>query len=645
MDDGMEQLLNQYPEEPVPVEETVIIKGIKNPVCCVILGFSTIKVIEEVLKLDKKILHVIVIEPSIPIFKQTLKRHFVGKYFKDKRFDFILGQKGPELRAEIYKLFAYSSPEVGARASTALVPEIIADPFVYGDAIESKIQERSGLIQDVIDASKQLFLSMGCSSDGFNRWEQTIRNKFNLMNCYKVNNLWGKFKNFPSLNREEIDKAYNGNEFENLKNLLNQTKDVPAIVLGAGPSMEDFIIQCKQHDLTNKAIVIACDAALKRLLKEGIRPHIVVRCERKLSHIFEGVEPKDTENIFYAAYPWTPPEFFDLFKDSFMLFRTNGVCIQTGLEHGLVNGGVSSANACLELAWMLGCKKIILSGIDLIMMDGKSHMDGTEVEFDINKSKEQGKWFDIKTNDGGMGTTIPVWYRCLGEYESSLKKYAETTGKDYVSNPTVYNTSLKGALINGTTISDWDSLIPLFDTNFDVINFIRSNLKKHDEKDIEKVVKQSDLNLELLKNAKKDLQKLFLFVDDSMINSLREEEKMIQQLKAHNSPEEFFKNIHNLRSSLVEVFTHSVREIDKFKSSYLTNKDFNDLIVDMCQLDLFQVENKCNSLENLQPTKHERLKTYIVLYYSLFKTFYYYIDQMICLMETGKAKMCVNQGL
>lgn len=588
--------LSDAGETPVPMEDHIQIKGLRNPVLAVILGFSNTNLLENILGLKKEIKHIIVIEPDLSVFHQTIKRFYIGHHLKNVKIDFLLGFTGAQLKAELFKAMTTSNEKVGSRASTSMSPEIITDPFVYGEKSIKGTKEAQELISMVTDVAKQVFLAMGCSSDSFSRWEQTLRNKINLKEKYKI------------------------------KPLFNQFSGIPAIVLGAGPSMDEFIEYYKANDIQNKAVLIACDASLRKLLQHNIRPHFVTRCERKLSLIFDGVKKEDTKGIYYAAYPWTPPEFIGLFEETFILYRNNGVCKWSGIDHGEVNGGVSSANAAMELAFNLGCRDIIMAGIDLCFIGEKSHTEGTEVEFDIEKSKPL--WTEIDSNNGKKVTTIPVWYRCLNEYEMSILKY---TGLD--KKTTIINTSVEGAKINGAIARPWNDLGPLFDSNFEIREKIES-LKQTPTIEERRIWDENvKKTRELLTVFRKDLKKLFLNLDDTMENSSREELKTLNQLKSHTNPTEFFNNVESLKKSLRTLYENPCNQIDKIKTKYLTDKFLNDVLIDMCQLDVFQSENRCNSLKNVVSIDHERMKSYVGISNGLFRILDYYAEKLLTILE------------
>jgi len=597
--------LEKAPEEPVPVEDDVQVRGVKNPLCAVILGFGTSRVVEEILKLRKTVSHIIIIEPSLNRFHATLRRHFCAQILNDKKIDFLLGVPDSEIQHHIYQAFTRFDEKEGSRAQTCLKPEIIPDPFVYSSKGVMGEVATKALTEKILAAATSVFQSMGCASDTFNRWIQTQKNFDTLQEAYS------------------IDKAY------------KKFSDMPHIVVGAGPSMEDFIKECKEKDLTKKACIIACDASLRRLLKEGIRPHFVTRCERKLTAIFDGVKKEDTNDIYYVSYPWCDVEFTKMFKNNVMVYRANGICNWTGYKHAELNGGVSSANAGLQLAYELGAKEIVITGIDLCFIDNASHVPGTKVEFDIEKSRPL--WKEVKTNEDKVATQIPVWKRCHGEYENSIIKYKRNRKLN------VYNTSLKGAVIAGTTVKPWDDLSSLFKKDVFPIARLKKHLYKFGDKEKKNFEGRKETAINYLNQLLKDLKEVFASLDDSLNNNMREEVKCMNQLKALYEPKEYFRMLGDVTKSLKEVYGSPAKVVDDFKGKYYTNKLFTQLISDTLQLDIFKAENKVRSMRNLMPDEHERMKQYIFLHAQVFRLIEYYARETKALLEGQKMKLTWEQ--
>jgi len=562
------------------------------------VGFASDAIIRFILKTEKLVKHVIVIEPELGVFHATIRRHYVADLLKDKRFDFLIGVPFAELAPTLFKIFGDFNNSLGSRPSTCQAPEIIADPFLYGPGKRRSSEELSQYTYIITDTVKQLFTSMGCAADSYARVLQTLRNEKNLIESYKINGLYNKFPK------------------------------VPAIIVGAGPSLEEFLVYAKENELDKKSLIIACDAALRRLSQEGIRPHIVVRCERKYTQIFDGVDKEMTKDVFYAAYPWTPPEFFELFDEKFMLFRNNGICKWTALEHAEVNGGVSACNAALELAFNLGCENIFLTGIDLCFVGEKSHASGTVLEFDLKKSKP--KWSKVKTNSGDEATTIPIWHRCLCEYVQALVKYQ---GKR--AGTLVFNTSKNGAEIFGAEYKPWNDLTKYFKREYSLTKLIKDYAKEVGHAEKLAFEKSKARHIEYLKDFLKETQRLFLFLDDALTTAIREEHKIISQLKCHVEPAGFWKNVDTLSSSMGEIYRASCDQIDQYKTRFYPDITFSNLLLDLCQLDLFTTENKANTIQNTMKLGHERMKYYIAIHKNLFKIFEYYAREILDNLQNG----------
>lgn len=603
----MAAMITPVPAQEIAIDEDVTVTGLKNPIFLVIIGLSTLRVLEAAKKIQKQITNIIIIEPSLPIFKQTLAREWIGGIAMGSKIDLLVGVPPEEMFPHLLRIFTHFDPDKGSRATRCQTPEFVIDPFAYPFDQNGKMHPIAEQVKDVvIDSSKQVFLSMGCGSDSFYRWEQMVINKDNLQKSYRIEPLFQKFKGMP------------------------------AIVLGAGPSMKDFIDAYHEYDLGNRAVIIACDASLRKLLDHNVRPHFVTRCERKLTQIFEGVTTDQTKDIFYAAYPWCPPEYFDLFESSFMLFRGNGVCKWSGYNPGEVNGGVSSANAAMELAALFGCDEIILSGVDLCFLDGKSHVEGTMVEFDVEKSRK--KWKKIPGNSGEV-TSIPVWMRCLNEYQGTVYKHKPKT---------FWNTSINGAKITGTKVAPWFELNErgLFKhLEVSPLSIIKNHLDRHTGNYAETFDKIRLDSAKYFAQCRIDILKLLGNLEDSLLISRREEERLIAHLKVYTMPHEYLYHLNDCLRNITQMYLEPSRQIDQFKAKYYVDRQFTDSIMDIAQLDTFQIENRCSSLKNLQDKEHDRAKLYVQYNLNLFTTYLYYLDELIKLLTHGPDRDTHIKGL
>lgn len=299
----------------------------------------------------------------------------------------------------------------------------------------------------------------------------------------------------------------------------------------------------------------------------------------------------------------------------------------TDLDPGYVDGGVSSANAAAELAALMGSKVIMFAGIDLCFLDDKSHVAGTEVEFDINKSKS--KWSKIPGNSGEV-TTIPVWFRCKNEYEATVIKHNDVAW---------INTSVKGAKINGMRVAPLIDLVPAMKEKKFIRRKIRELSQYSSDDDFEKFIGKKSITLKFFKQVKKDLEKIFLNLADNKQIASRETAKIAAQAKVFSDPTEFFIQSKAASDSLENIYREPARQIDEFKKKYYAQDLFSLTLLDICQVDYFINENKTSALENTVNIKFVRYKQYVDLSVSFFKTLEYYTDELIRILEDGPGEM------
>lgn len=586
-------LLAQTKEKIIPIDNEIVIGGVKNPLVTCFIGFSTRKLYDAMVRKKKRVDNVIFIEPDLGVFKHLLLTEDISDLLVNARYEFIIGFQPEILLDKLFKVFSVHDPGSPYSRMTKLQNmERIRDPFtlkgneeVY-DRIDTTITESVQHVQ----------LSMGCADDQFRRWEMMFENK------------------------DVMSKSWN------ISPLYNRFKDVPVIVCGGGPSLDGFLEYAKKDpNITDKAVIIAVDAVANRLIEANIKPHMVVRCERKLTNIFKGLTKEKTKGIHYVAYPWTSKEFFNLFDDIFYVFRANGICASTELPHGMVNGGVSSGNAGLELALLLGSENIILTGIDMVEVDGKTHTSGTQVEFNIEGSKKKGM-IKVKCNDGVIRETIKVWYRCFNEYYQSISKHSAKRPNEFK----VYNTSEKGIEIPSATYTTWDKLSDILKNKTNVVKRIDRYKKKLDPKDIKKFNDNNKKVYEMLKEIDTDLSTVENLRVEAKRTCDRECEKLVSMLVSEfggfTLVQELRKqspNFEKLHSALAENYDIN------FKNKWLRNTAFRLIFLDILQLDTYHYENQVNSLINLFTDNDSKFKRYAELTKGWLKKIEYYNKEML----------------
>ena len=158
-------------------------------------------------------------------------------------------------------------------------------------------------------------------------------------------------------------------------------KNIPALVIAAGPSLEESIEDIRA--LRNRAVLIAVDTAYRVLLKHGIEAHFCISVDAQTvnARYFEGVEKTDT---ILVADPMVHPSVFRLFTGRRVTF---GIAFEMmkwiekicGSHGEITHGGSVSTNA-YDFASRLGCSPILMAGQDLAFTGGRAHVRGSYLD-------------------------------------------------------------------------------------------------------------------------------------------------------------------------------------------------------------------------------------------------------------------------
>lgn len=201
------------------------------------------------------------------------------------------------------------------------------------------------------------------------------------------------FKNYYT-NMRSIGKAYLGNA------LFGQFKKVPAIICGAGPSLQKNIATLKT--LKKHALIFAGSSSLNALAAEGISPNLGA-----------GIDPNPMqEKRLKQIKPLNFPFFYRsrIYPDALKciegpkLYMTGagGYDIaewfdqELGIEGELLEEGRNVVNFSLEVAYRMGCDPIIFVGMDLAHTNGLVYAKG--IEDDQAHQEETIERIDIEGN-------------------------------------------------------------------------------------------------------------------------------------------------------------------------------------------------------------------------------------------------------
>lgn len=241
---------------------------------------------------------------------------------------------------------------------------------------------------------------------------------------------------------------------ENLKWIL-QSKDItklknkyinkPAIIVAAGPSLNKNIHHL--HELKGKAVIIAVDTIAERLIKENIIPDFICSVERvpeTYEYFYHNKNyPKE---ITLVGPPLLDKRIFENYKGNMLLAMRAGVGEYFWLgsllelsDDSLIMMGHSCAHVAFGMAVQLGCSPIVLMGQDLAYgkNEKETHASGTSYD-KINMESTE-----LMYTEGYYGdrvATTRIWLMFKHWYEAEINKY----------NLVVINATEGGAKIENT---------------------------------------------------------------------------------------------------------------------------------------------------------------------------------------------------
>lgn len=288
-------------------------------------------------------------------------------------------------------------------------------------------------------------------------------------------------------------------QFNTIKNLpillsnpgLNELKNVfkgkPAVIVGAGPSIDDAIPFLKQYE--DKFVIMSACTALNPLRKAGIKPCLAVAIDasEKTAKQFE----TRCDDMFLASSSVAYPPGLHKFKGVFSGYVAANAVGRWLEEMGTCKGHVAAAGtvtACaIDMAIQMGCNPIITIGVDLSFSD-----DGTTHAKDTMYHGEKSK---IETLVPVPGNYKPTVYT-----SKQMKCYVAILESYIKANPGIrfINVNTTGAKIDGMQLAHPSELKNLAPDNtfnaYKIISNIHRDYKhepcNHISKEIDKLIIQ-----------------------------------------------------------------------------------------------------------------------------------------------------------
>lgn len=249
-----------------------------------------------------------------------------------------------------------------------------------------------------------------------------------------------------------------------IDSLQNRFKDIPAILVAAGPSLDKNIELIREFK--EKAVIISVDSALPALLASGVTPDFVTSIDyQALTYEKIAACAPKSENISLICSSWVAQKVAKIFPAENIYWTFTGGAMENwinkGLGGNLVSPGAGTvAHLNVVAAVIMGCSPVIFTGQDLSFSEkggAKDHARHTVLKSDEQtavflKNKNGLIWID--GNNGGKVPTTRAFVNYLHQFEQMI-----------AGNPGEYiNATEGGALIKGTKAMPLKTVLEQFCT-------------------------------------------------------------------------------------------------------------------------------------------------------------------------------------
>ena len=281
-------------------------------------------------------INIMVVEKDPALLRETLARFDLSDILANDRF--LLGTGEPNEQ--------FFLPIQGAALTgVAEVNSIIFSPLhksdeAYYDRIRNELAKQYLVIRPLMEVNVRT---------ATNLQENTIRNLEHMFGAPDISELAGKFE------------------------------DIPFILIGAGPSLDESIDFLKE--MQHKAIIVASNSPYRKLINNGIRPHLVVTAD-PMEPTLAGFQNVKLDDVPLACPFSAYPEIVKRFSGRIVSWCTFNPIVKALreqrnqfegtpiMEQGTVSGCV------LDISRVLGCKKVMFIGQDMCVQDdGRYYTD------------------------------------------------------------------------------------------------------------------------------------------------------------------------------------------------------------------------------------------------------------------------------
>ena len=162
--------------------------------------------------------------------------------------------------------------------------------------------------------------------------------------------------------------------------LLESFSGFPAIVIGAGPSLDNSLGELRKTK--DRALLISVDTAVRPLLAARIRPHVIVAVDPQRPSALHLTDVADGRGTWLVAEGSLDPSVWRPFVGHTFNFKVSDHhpwpwFRAHGTDRGTLQAWGSVLTSAFDLACHVGCDPVVLVGADLAHTDGLGYCQRT----------------------------------------------------------------------------------------------------------------------------------------------------------------------------------------------------------------------------------------------------------------------------
>ncbi|KAA8756253.1 motility associated factor glycosyltransferase family protein [Paenibacillus sp. UASWS1643] len=390
---------------------------------------------------------------------------------------------------------------------------------------------------------------------------------------------------------------------KDVSQLRDLFKDMPAIVVAAGPSLNKNIKELKKFK--GKAVIVAVDTIAERLCQEGIVPDFICSIERgELTYSYFYKDKSYPSEVTLVAPLLVYPEIFEEFQGEVIIPIRDNVGEYNWLKEILnltqdnsISIGLSCAHIAFGFAEHLGASPIVLVGQDLAYGNSlaETHASNTIYDQKPINADNVAKRVYTKGYSGSDVATTDTWNAFRNWFEAEI----------YNKQLNVINATEGGALINHTSQM---SLKEVYDTYCGTSSYLVSasqELKKlkNYSVDINYIKNSLKDELENFKEKEMKLKKQLIKLQQLVIHKRCSQSQLLKSLKILEKTDVLFGELmsnwllrHNLQAVLI-TSVWRLFEIEQFLSADNLSKN-RDIQIEFVQTSLLVLSEIIAVLEN-----------------------------------------------